>query len=443
MALIISNSNYANPGDSLPGAVRDANLMRDALTSPRLGFQMLEKANASKLQIEQAVDEFAKRLQAAGPDVVGIIYYVGHGSADQDGKENYILPVDVPNVKSADVAKDGIGLRALLRRLKFVQRARAIVVIIDACRTAASGSGSPLAETFLAPADEQSPGFLTALSTSRGYPASDNGPYARLLSHKLQSEGLSLDQVFAEVRLEVAKATQQRQLPTEQSKLLEPVCLLGCSAGAFGQSAALLEGTRLAAERAIARLAGMHAESSCKRAWDEIARLSESAKLALASGRMEVAGQTYTLIVTSADQAFQYLYTTEMYKRGQQARDAATARSNQQRLARLRDQYQRRSADLEKLRNRLGAPDSNDKPLVDELNHLVADAERSAQEESYEDAIDKLVDAENKIYELKSLPAWITPKIVQRPKRAAGPAVSSGMPDTLALELSRVGRPCD
>src|SRR3954468_14607602 len=86
IALVIGNSSYK--GAPLRNPVNDARAMATALQS--LGFEVIKRENAGQREMNQAITDFANRLQISNG--VGLFYYAGHGM--QVKGRNYLLPVD-------------------------------------------------------------------------------------------------------------------------------------------------------------------------------------------------------------------------------------------------------------------------------------------------------------------------------------------------------------
>jgi uncharacterized protein YjbI with pentapeptide repeats len=242
VGLVIANSAYANPADALPGARRDGHRLKAALE--KVGFRVTLVQDASKAQMEASLKAFQRALRDAGPTAVGLVYYAGHGNADPGRQDNFLLPVDVQGVAGSDVANQGVGVRWITDLLRNLDERQAISVVVDACRSVAAGPdrGKPTATAGSAPSldmiePEELPdrGYLVAYSTSKGRVASDSGYYSEVLAAKLTTPGLTLDQVFEQVRQEVASRTPQ--LPTSRSTLVAKVCLAGC--GQVGATDAL------------------------------------------------------------------------------------------------------------------------------------------------------------------------------------------------------------
>lgn len=435
VALVIQNSDYANPRDRLAGPARDARFMQEALESKRLGFHVIQVRNATKAQMEEGLKRFQNALKDAGPAGIGLVYYAGHAAADRNGSDNYLLPVDTPDVATAAVATVGLGLRTITERLAYLDRRAAIVIVVDACRTPAGAS----ADDKLVKPDEQQPGFLVALSTSKGLSANDNSPYAELLAKALQADGLTLDQVFQQVRQEVARATNERQFPTEQSRLVEKVCLISCGGGAtaagpYSQNPELLKSARSTAEGWITRLGTSSTiEKICGSGWRDLIALNASARKASDNGQPDTAGATYAQLAEKAAQIMAYLTVTSSYENATDSIRKMNEERQQKHDEAIKEAYAKYDARLVEKKEHLRKTEVSYKKQADltTANRLEAEARALAVAKSYEDATDKLVDAANEIVDQEGKienmsSAW---RRTERPKRRPTPRVTELQPD--------------
>lgn len=249
VALVIANSHYADPRVALPGARRDGEAVARSLA--QAGFQVSRVENATKPQMEAAVKAFQRALRDGGATAVGFLYYAGHGSADAGRTDNYLLPVDVESITGPDITTRGLGVRWITDLLRLGDARPAIALVIDACRTpaaaaaAAHGAGGAGGTGTVAPAPDliepeelSDRGYLVAYSTSKGRVASDGGQFAESLAGRITTPGLTLDQVFEQVRQDVGSRTTQ--LPTFRSTIVEKVCLAGCDGGSGADPLAVL-----------------------------------------------------------------------------------------------------------------------------------------------------------------------------------------------------------
>jgi hypothetical protein len=213
VALVIGNDRYANlpAHEQLQKAVNDARAVGGALR--QIGFEVILGENLGRQALLARLDEAAQRLTTG--DTV-FFFFSGHGVA-VDGA-NYILPADVPDVGSGQIAsltgtaikEDDVATR-LLRA-----GAQVAVVVLDACRNnpfASSGTKGIGGEKGLAPHEPPS-GVFTLYAASRGEAALDrlydgdrnpNSVFTRVLVPALARADLDLPMLAREVREEVTR----------------------------------------------------------------------------------------------------------------------------------------------------------------------------------------------------------------------------------------------
>lgn len=215
VALVIGNAAYASAPLLNPG--RDAAAVAARLRS--LGFQVIERRDATRGQMAGALDEAAAALR--GRQGVGLLYYAGHGL--QIDWRNYMLPVDFAIASAADVPAQGLDVQQVLEAFRGAGT-RTNIVVLDACRDnpfgqSASGKG-------LAPLDAP-PGSFLAFATAPGHVADDgdaadgNGLYTRHLLQALQQPESPIEDLFKRVRSQVRRASGGRQIPWESTSLEE------------------------------------------------------------------------------------------------------------------------------------------------------------------------------------------------------------------------------
>lgn len=212
-ALVIGNSNYklmplANPENDATDIAKKLEFM---------GFQVIFATNKSKLEIKQLIREFAQTLkQRSG---VGLFFYAGHG-VQIDGN-NYLIPTDF-NVKSAyEVSDSSIDVGLITGAMEEAGNPLNIIVL-DACRDNPFPRKSRSGTRGLARIISAS-GTIIAYSTGPGNVAADgdgrNSPYTKYLLKHMDSQGLTIEQVFKRVRVDVENSTNGEQLPWETSSL--------------------------------------------------------------------------------------------------------------------------------------------------------------------------------------------------------------------------------
>lgn len=212
IALVIGNASYKEAPLSNP--VNDANDMEAALK--RSGFRVIKALDATQKQMNRAIAEFGDLLTY---DSVALFYYAGHGL--QVRGKNYLIPVDAEIKSESMVRVESVDVDGVLDQLS---NSELNVVILDACRNnpferrASRSLGSSGLAQMEAPK-----GSLIAYSTAPGKTAADgegrNGLYTEALLKYIQEPGLTIEQVFKNVRREVARATRDAQMPWESSSM--------------------------------------------------------------------------------------------------------------------------------------------------------------------------------------------------------------------------------
>ncbi|MBF0354640.1 MAG: caspase family protein [Alphaproteobacteria bacterium] len=210
IALVIGNSSYKTA--PLPNPVNDARAMAGKLE--KMGFEVILKENAGQRDMNRAATQFGQKLSKGG---VGLFYYAGHGV--QVKGRNYLVPVDAMISSESSVHSESVDVDQVLQQLTG---ARLSVVILDACRN------NPFERSFrgyaggLAQIDAPKGTFI-AYATAPGKVASDgeggNGLYTRELLKTLDMPGLRVEDIFKRVRIQVARVTNDMQIPWEASSL--------------------------------------------------------------------------------------------------------------------------------------------------------------------------------------------------------------------------------
>ena len=214
VALVIGNAAYAHAG-SLPNPVNDARSMADALSA--LGFDVTELENVGQRAMTRAITQFGAKLSSDG---VALFYYAGHGV--QVRGRNFLIPVDAEITGESSAISESVDVDAVLQQLAGSTRLN--LVILDACRN------NPFERTFrgaasggLAPIDAPT-GTMIAFATAPGKTARDgtgrNGLYTSKLLDAMGIPGIKVEDVFKRVRVAVAQASKNDQIPWEVSSLI-------------------------------------------------------------------------------------------------------------------------------------------------------------------------------------------------------------------------------
>ena len=238
VALVIGNSAYQGDLPALPNPANDAKLMAKALKG--VGFDVVEAENASQDQMKKAIAEFGDKLSAAGNTATGLFFYAGHGL--QVAGENYLVPVDAKIQKEADVDLAAVSTTTVLKQMDFAGSA-VNIVILDACRNNPLSNGARGMTRGLAEIKSTPRGSFIAYSTAPGSTAQDgdgaDSPYTTALAETIQEPGLSISDVFQEVRTKVLAATGNAQTTWDSSSLTGRFYFNPPEAGATQQTASL------------------------------------------------------------------------------------------------------------------------------------------------------------------------------------------------------------
>ncbi|MBU2649850.1 MAG: caspase family protein [Bacteroidetes bacterium] len=211
-ALVIGNSAYAEVPLNNPG--NDATDLASTLRA--LGFDVSLMKNLDHRSMEDAIRNFGTSVK---PGDVALFYFSGHGT-QVDGL-NYLIPVNEQVRSEIDVKYHCVEAGFVLDHLEQ-SRAGVNIIILDACRNnpfQGYRSGNRGFAYMSAPT-----GSIIAYSTAPGSVAQDgsgrNSPFTKNLIEKIQSPGLKIEEVFKEVRKEVAAETGRQQIPWESSSLM-------------------------------------------------------------------------------------------------------------------------------------------------------------------------------------------------------------------------------
>jgi uncharacterized caspase-like protein len=213
IALVVGNAAYAQA--PLRNPTNDARAMGARLTA--LGFDVTTVVDADRRTLEGAIIEFTRKLDE---DTAGLFYYAGHGL--QLRGRNYLVPVDAAFDHESEVRIQAVDVDLVLSEMEWAGN-RLNIVILDACRN------NPFERRFRGSASrglaaiDAARGTLIAYATAPGAVAADgsgdNGLYTRELLRALSVPGLTAEEVFKRVRIGVARATDERQIPWESSSL--------------------------------------------------------------------------------------------------------------------------------------------------------------------------------------------------------------------------------
>ncbi len=233
-ALVIGNSQYKY-ASKLKNPKNDSIDMAKTLNG--LYFDTTLILNANKTTIKKSISRLLSKLKKNGG--VGLFYYAGHGV--QFEGSNYLLPIETKVGTEIEIMKQSVNITSLLNGMRKIDSATNII-ILDACRdnpfknTARLGTRSassnksrslvriiPSLNSGLSKLDAPS-NTIIAYATAPGKVALDgrgrNSPYTAKLIESMQRPGLTIGEVFRQVRSSVVKQTNGQQIPWESSSLL-------------------------------------------------------------------------------------------------------------------------------------------------------------------------------------------------------------------------------
>jgi len=222
IALVIGNGGYTHLAP-LDHVQSDIAVMADTLRS--LDFDVEAVNDLDRPAMEDRIADFGARIDQAGKETIGLLFYAGHGFALEGS--NYLLPIDAAITDVGDVDKAAINLDLTLAEIAFATNDHKLVILdVPAKSGVAERIGiSPGLVAIDAPV-----GTLVAYGA---LPSTDDreprhrGLYPLALASALAKPGLMVEQVFQEARLNVAEATDGVQIPWESSSLNSPVYLAG------------------------------------------------------------------------------------------------------------------------------------------------------------------------------------------------------------------------
>ena len=212
VALVVGNSSYKT--SPLKNPANDARAVAAALR--RLGFEVIERQNLTREAFSLAARDFGDRLKGA---TVGLFYFAGHGL--QVRGRNFLVPVDADIAREDEVPYRSLDVNEVLDKMDAA-RTPINLVLLDACRNNPFARSFKLSQVGLAQMDAPA-GTLIAFATSPGSVAQDgegdNGLYTSALLKHITTPALPIEQMLKRVRVDVARSSNNGQVPWESSSL--------------------------------------------------------------------------------------------------------------------------------------------------------------------------------------------------------------------------------
>src|SRR5471032_1211098 len=199
LALVIGNASYED--QPLANATRDAAATGEMLS--RLGFEVMTYSNLDHARMNEAVQEFDKRLAAGG---VGLLYFAGH--AVQVGKSTLLLPINAQGSPVAPITQ-GIDLNSILAGMSSPRSDQLNLVVLDTCL---NNPYDPANVSIVQPPSRT----IVAYATAPGAYATDgarHGTYTAALLRALSQPRRNVEDVLDDVARSVSLATEGQQVP--------------------------------------------------------------------------------------------------------------------------------------------------------------------------------------------------------------------------------------
>ncbi|MBT1709672.1 caspase family protein [Fulvivirgaceae bacterium PWU5] len=219
-ALVIGNSAYPKTVGVLKNPVNDASDMAKELQASNFDVTLL--TNATYGQIRAALLRFKDKIDAGDKDnTVALFYFAGHGVRHEE--ENYLVPVDASVEFEDDIARYCFPTQRMVLGNMERSNARMNIVILDACRN----NPFPAVNRSLSGGlgeMRRARGSFIAYATAPGSVAADgggrNGLYTQELLKAMRKPGLTIEQVFKEVRANVLKLSANKQNTWDSSNIV-------------------------------------------------------------------------------------------------------------------------------------------------------------------------------------------------------------------------------
>jgi hypothetical protein len=215
--MVIGNGAYER-ADKLANPVTDARRVRDALSLPQLGFQVVYGENLTKQMMERTIVQFANLAQDAD---VAVVYFAGHGATF--GDVPYVVPSDAQFASLAAVPYELVPVETLIGELRRAKGLR--IAILDACRDNSAERELKRVATRggeitrgLGRVSMPPDGLILAYATQYMMTAADgdpkgDSPFTTALLENLATPGLDVKDLFYRIGKEVLTTTNGAQRP--------------------------------------------------------------------------------------------------------------------------------------------------------------------------------------------------------------------------------------
>jgi hypothetical protein len=226
-ALIVGNSNYSTQ-EKLPGTLSDARLIASALRALNFEVTEVEDVRTRSRFIYEVLNPFIDQIK---PGSLAVFYFSGHGLSF--GGESYLTPLDFPDSVPYQAVTSTFLSVTSLRDLISERHPAVAMMILDACRnvtsiidTTGETSGRFQTKGLAPPLNDPSNTLIwfssDAGATSLADPSGGSSVYTSALLKHISEPDRQIDLIRKLVRLDVMKASQNKQIPyTNESSSAE------------------------------------------------------------------------------------------------------------------------------------------------------------------------------------------------------------------------------
>lgn len=221
VALVVGNSDYVNV-PRLPNPRNDASDLIERLKA--LGFEVIPGLDVDRNTLLRSLANFGRAAEGAD---VALFFYAGHGL--QVNGQNYVVPTDGKVEYEAELDIALVPVSLVMQQL--ARGSRVNLVFLDACRdnpfakdlsrTLGTRSSSALGRGLSR--IQTASGTFIAFATQPDNVAQDgdgrNSPFTKALLSNIDKAGLSISDLMIEVRNDVMRQTNGKQVPWDSSSL--------------------------------------------------------------------------------------------------------------------------------------------------------------------------------------------------------------------------------
>jgi hypothetical protein len=223
LALVIAQTDYTAGQTDIALAEAEAAQIETALRST--GFVTTSARNLTRAGLADTLDSFRSKLEAAGSNAIGFVYYTGHGTQHPKSGDSYLLGTDARLNTASDLPLYGLNMQSQSDAFAATD-AKAVFLVFDACRNVIDPGGWKAGTKGISRVEAMTD-MLIAYSTSANDVA-EEGVYAPILAEELSRAGQTAETAFATTQRRVADATGREQLPYTSNKLYSEICFLSC-----------------------------------------------------------------------------------------------------------------------------------------------------------------------------------------------------------------------